>query len=71
MSKSDLKYQKFDIRIFPGISGSGFFPEKKLHRLAHGQTLGHFDRFVTNFNDISPSVHTLSSNFFRGGIGPK
>ena len=30
--KSDLKCLEFDIRIFPGISGSGFFPEKKLAR---------------------------------------
>ena len=24
---SNIKYQKFGNRIFPGISGSGFFPE--------------------------------------------
>ena len=42
--------------FFPEFPDPVFFPEKKLRRLAHGQTLGHFDRFVTNFNVISPSV---------------
>ena len=36
------KFPEFHIRIFPGFSRSGFFPGKKLLRLAHGQTLRHF-----------------------------
>ena len=44
--KSDQKFQEFKIRIFPGISGSGFLPEKRVRGLAGGQTLGHF---VTRF----------------------
>ena len=44
---------------------SGFFPDFPdpvfsriffLRGLAGGQTLGHFDRFATKLNDISPSV---------------
>ena len=38
-SKYDQKYLEFDIWVFPGISGSGFFPEKKR---GGGQILAHF-----------------------------
>ena len=45
--KSDLKCLEFDIRIFPGISGSGFFPEKKLARFCALKNSGPFCSFCS------------------------
>ena len=38
--------KKNHIRIFPDFPDPVFFPEKKLRRLAHGQTARQFDHFV-------------------------
>ena len=54
-SISDLKYQKFDVWIFPGISGSGFFPEKNI-----GQTWARSNS-VPNFYPLL--LHKSSKHF--------